>query len=126
MLPFPASDAYMIWTDMGDISCWKEHAAAIVGGTLLVAAAPVVLTAAGFTTGGVAAGSIAAGIQSTVYGGAVGSTSLFAVLQSAGAAGLGASAKSALFAGGAAMATWIQNKLAPCLNDGPNCSSDKQ
>lgn len=114
-------------TDEGSQWCWKQYtAAALVGGTAAVVAAPFVLTAAGFTTGGVAASSIAASIQSAVYGGTVGSTSVFAVLQSAGAAGLGASAKSVLFAGGAGMATWIKNKLAPCQNDGPKCSPDKQ
>jgi len=113
-------------TDEGSQWCWKEYtAAALVGGTTVVVAAPFVLTAVGFTTGGVAAGSIAAGIQSVVYGGTVASTSVFAGLQSAGAAGLGSTAAGALFAGGAAISTLIKNKIAPC-NDGPKCSSDKQ
>ena len=51
-------------------------------------AAPIALTAAGFTASGVAAGSLAAWAQSTFYGGATGG--LFSLLQSAGAAGLGA------------------------------------
>ena len=103
----------------------ESTAAALVGGTVLVLAAPVALTAAGFTTGGVAAGSAAAYIQSAVYGGTVASTSLFAGLQSAGAAGLGATATSSLFTAGATMATWIKNKLAPC-SDALKCPSDKQ
>jgi len=46
-----------------------------------------VLASAGFTGAGVAAGSLAAGVQSAVYGGAA--TGVFATLQSAGVAGLG-------------------------------------
>jgi len=123
MLPFSASDET---ADQGGYNwCWKGYtAAAVVGGTAAVVAAPFVLTAAGFTSAGVAAGSIAAGIQSTVYGGTIASTSLFAGLQSAGAAGLGASAASAVFAGGAGIATWIKNKWDPC-DVGPKCSSEK-
>lgn len=113
-------------TGEGDTWCWKEYTAtALVGGAVLVVAAPVALAAAGFTTGGVAAGSVAAGIQSTVYGGTVASTSVFAGLQSAGAAGLGVAAKSTLFTAGATMASWIKTKLAPC-SDGPKCPSDEQ
>lgn len=122
MLSFSASDET---TDQGYNWCWKGYtAAAVVGGTAAVVAAPFVLTAAGFTSAGVAAGSIAAGIQSAVYGGTIASTSMFAGLQSAGAAGLGASAASAVFAGGAGIATWIKNKWDPCY-DGPKCSSEK-
>ena len=124
MLTLPGSDEST--GEGGDTWCWKEYTAtALVGGTVLVVAAPFALTAAGFTGGGVAAGSIAAGIQSAVYGGTVASTSVFAGLQSAGAAGLGASATTGLFTAGATMATWIKNKLAPC-SDGPKCPSDKQ
>ena len=123
MVPSLASDES---ADERDKWCWKEYtAAALVGGTAAVVAAPFVLTAAGFTIGGVAAGSFAAGVQSAVYGGTVASTSVFAGLQSAGAAGLGTSAASAVFAGGAGIAAWIKKKLAPC-NIGPKCSSDKQ
>ncbi|KAG9091532.1 hypothetical protein FRC06_000525 [Ceratobasidium sp. 370] len=41
----------------------------------------------GFTAAGVAAGSIAAGLQSALYGGAVSAGSWFAVMQSVGATG---------------------------------------
>ena len=58
-----------------------------VGAVAGIAAAPLVLSAAGFTAGGVAAGSIAARVQSVVYGGAT--CGVFSALQSAGAAGLG-------------------------------------
>ncbi|KAJ7190129.1 hypothetical protein GGX14DRAFT_483711 [Mycena pura] len=54
-------------------------------------AAPTALVCAvnavGFGAAGVTAGSIAAGIQSAVYGGAVGAGSLFAWAQSVGAGG---------------------------------------
>ena len=59
-----------------------------VGATAGIVAAPIALTAAGFTASGVAGGSLAAWAQSTFYGGATGG--LFSLLQSAGAAGLGA------------------------------------
>ena len=59
-------------------------------------AAPLALGAAGFTGAGVAAGSIAASIQSAVYGGFVASGSLFALAQSAGAAGIGAAGNAAI------------------------------
>ena len=61
----------------------------LAAGTAAVVAAPLVLGAVGFTAGGVAAGSIAAFIQSTVYGGSVASGSAFALAQSAGATGIG-------------------------------------
>ena len=59
-------------------------------GAAAVVAAPFVLAGAGFTTAGVAAGSLAAGVQSMI--GAVGGGSLFAGLQSAGAVGLSSAA----------------------------------
>ena len=66
--------------------------------------APVVagaaLGAAGFTSAGVAAGSIAAGVQSAVYGGSVAAGSLFALCQSAGAIGVIGSAATAAIGGG--------------------------
>ncbi|KAJ7384038.1 Interferon, alpha-inducible protein 6 [Desmophyllum pertusum] len=62
----------------GSIWCLKDYAFGIVAGTIAVVAIPFVLTWMGFTAAGVAAGSIAASIQSFVYGGAVGSTSIFA------------------------------------------------
>ncbi|CAE7210720.1 unnamed protein product [Rhizoctonia solani] len=53
-----------------------------VGTSLAVFAAPPLL---GFTASGVAAGSLAAAIQSAVYGAAVPAGSLFAIMQSVGA-----------------------------------------
>ena len=113
-------------SDEGDAWCWKKHVtAAVVGGTAAVAAAPFVLSLAGFTAAGVTAGSVAAGIQSAVYGGAVTSSSVFAALQKAGASGMGIAAKFGLFTAGAGAATFIKNKVAPC-GEGPGCSSDKE
>ena len=59
-----------------------------VAGAVGVVVAPVALTAAGFTSAGVAAGSLAAATQSAIYGGYVASGSVFALAQSAGAAGI--------------------------------------
>ena len=73
-----------------------------VGAVAGVAAAPLVLSAAGFTAGGVAAGSIAAWVQSTVYGGAT--CGVFSLLQSAGAAGLGLAGNAVAGSVGAAVA----------------------
>ena len=106
--------------------CWKDYVTVgILGGTAAVVAAPFVVTAAGFTTGGVAAGSIAAGIQSSVYGGYVGATSAFAVLQSFGAAGIGMIPSAGIFTAGAGVTTWLKTKVAPC-DKGPKCSSDQE
>ena len=104
--------------------CLKDYATVgIVGGTVALAAAPFALTWMGFTAGGVAAGSVAAGIQSAVYGGTVGSSSAFAALQSAGAAGLGTKAAVSLFSAGVGAATWIKSWVAPC-DKGKKCSSE--
>ena len=88
-------------------------------------AATVLLPAAGFTTAGVAAGSVAAGIQSAVYGGTVTAGSVFATLQSAGAAGLGVKTSAAVVSVGAGLATYVKNKLAPCEQES-KCSSDQE
>ena len=61
-------------------------AAAAAAGTVAAAAAPVVLPALGFGASGVVAGSVAAAWHGTI--GNVAAGSLFASLQSAGAAGL--------------------------------------
>ncbi|XP_069051504.1 interferon alpha-inducible protein 27-like protein 2 isoform X2 [Lepisosteus oculatus] len=61
----------------------------------MVTLAPLALGAAGFTAGGIAAGSIAAkmmSVSAVLSGGGVASGSLVAVLQSAGAAGLSSTA----------------------------------
>ncbi|KAK4322366.1 hypothetical protein Pmani_006880 [Petrolisthes manimaculis] len=69
--------------------------ASVLGAGALIASAPFVLTAAGFTAGGVAAGSLAASMMSSAAvanGGAIAAGSAVAVLQLAGAAGIGAAA----------------------------------
>ncbi|XP_029350134.1 interferon alpha-inducible protein 27-like protein 2 isoform X1 [Echeneis naucrates] len=66
-------------------------AATIVGGAGTVALVPVLLGAAGFTTAGIAAGSLGAKMMSAAAvanGGGVAAGSIVAFLQSAGAAGL--------------------------------------
>uniref|UniRef100_A0A3Q1ECJ9 Interferon alpha-inducible protein 27-like protein 2A n=1 Tax=Acanthochromis polyacanthus TaxID=80966 RepID=A0A3Q1ECJ9_9TELE len=78
-------------------------------GESVVAAAPFVLGAAGFTSAGVAAGSYAAGMMSSAAianGGGVAAGSVVAVLQSAGAAGLSATANAAV-AGVGATVGWL-------------------
>ena len=87
-------------------------------------AAPFALGAAGFTTAGVAAGSAAAAVQSIVYGATVGSGTVFAVLQSAGAAGIGGAAKVAIGTTVGAAATYLKSKLYPCNSDEAKCTSD--
>ena len=68
---------------------WKKIALGAVVGTAVgvgtVAAAPVVLSAAGFSATGIVAGSMAATAQSAI--GNVAAGSLFATLQSVGAVG---------------------------------------
>ena len=102
----------------------NDYAFGFAAGAAAVAAAPVILSAAGFTAGGVAAGSVAAGVQSAVYGGTIGSASIFAALQSAGAAGIGLIGKFAVFSTASGVATYAKSKTAPC-NDKPRCESSK-
>jgi len=74
----------------------RYAAVGLAAGTAAVVAAPAVLSAVGFTAGGVAAGSTAASIQSVFYGGSVASGSAFALAQSAGAAGIGLGGNAAI------------------------------
>uniref|UniRef100_A0A3B3TZN6 Interferon alpha-inducible protein 27-like protein 2A n=1 Tax=Poecilia latipinna TaxID=48699 RepID=A0A3B3TZN6_9TELE len=79
-------------------------ACSVVGGAAL--AAPVVLGAVGFTSIGIAAGSYAAGMMSSVAianGGGVAAGSLVAILQSAGMAGLGTAATAGVAGAGGAV-----------------------
>ena len=68
---------------------WKKIALGAVVGTAIgvgaVAAAPVVLSAAGFSAGGIVGGSMAATAQAAI--GNVGAGTVFATLQSIGASG---------------------------------------
>ncbi|XP_022800233.1 interferon alpha-inducible protein 27-like protein 1 [Stylophora pistillata] len=105
--------------------CLVDYAMGIGGGAIAVAAAPFALSAIGFTTAGVAVGSVAAGIQSAVYGGAVASGSIFAGLQSAGAAGIGVKASAAIFSSVAGAATYIKKSVAPC-EEGSKCYSHQE
>ncbi|KAG8893996.1 hypothetical protein FRC01_013225 [Tulasnella sp. 417] len=68
--------------------------ALVVGGTVAVAPALAVggLGLLGFSAAGPVAGSIVAGIQSAVYGGAVASGSVFAGAQAAAMGGIAVSA----------------------------------
>ncbi|XP_056616428.1 interferon alpha-inducible protein 27-like protein 2A [Triplophysa dalaica] len=73
-----------------------------VGSAVLI---PFAIGAAGFTVAGITAGSVAAGMMSSAAianGGGVATGSLIAILQSAGAAGLSASATAGLASVGGA------------------------
>ncbi|KAM5338976.1 interferon alpha-inducible protein 27-like protein 2A [Glossophaga mutica] len=88
----------------------KRAAAAAVGGVVAVGAAPVVLSAMGFTGAGIAASSLAAKMMSAAAianGGGVAAGSLVATLQSAGAAGLSLSSKALLGFAGSSFAAWM-------------------
>lgn len=88
-----------------------------MGGTALVVGTPAILTALGFTGTGVAAGTIAARIMA-LYAGSVPTGSLFAVLQSVGAAGFSVAGKMGLaIIGGAAGFEFADYKCI-CENDG--------
>lgn len=90
-------------------------AAGIIAGCVLAPVAVVgVVTALGFTSAGIAAGSAAAGIMSS-YRGAVATGSACAVLQSIGTAGLGttATAITSTVGGAAAAAIVRQNQKPP-------------
>ncbi|KAK4080044.1 hypothetical protein H0G86_006171 [Trichoderma simmonsii] len=99
-----------------------EHpieAAKLLGG-ITVTAAPVavavpLLGALGFGAVGVAGGSLAATIQASI--GPVAAKSLFAILQSAGAGGMGmAAVKTAILAAGGAMTAGPVQTLLQCLS----------
>ncbi|XP_022051232.1 interferon alpha-inducible protein 27-like protein 2B isoform X1 [Acanthochromis polyacanthus] len=83
--------------------------AIVTGAGGAVVLAPVAVGAMGFTSSGIAAGSYAAGMMSSAAianGGGVAAGSLVAVLQSAGAAGLSATANAAVAGVGAAVGWW--------------------
>ena len=79
---------------LGHYSSGVMVAAGLVVGGGAVVAAPLVLSAAGFTAGGVAAGSAAAFVQSMI--GNVAAGSWFALCQSAGAAGIATSSSAVI------------------------------
>ena len=94
-----------------DWSAFKDNVCcvfvALVGGILALVGIRFGLAQIGFTAAGVAANSMAALVQSVVYGGAVAATSIFAVLQSIGAVGLSSRAGLFVFMAGACLALWF-------------------
>ena len=97
--------------------CLNDYKFGIAVGVGAVVAAPIVLNAAGFTAAGVTAGSAAAGVQSTVYGAAVGTGSVFAGLQSAGAAGIGLATNVGIGTTAGATATFLKKAFYPCNSE---------
>lgn len=91
----------------GSFSSALVGSAAIgLAGLGAVFAAPLVLTAVGFTSAGIAAGSLGASMMSSAAianGGAVAAGSTVAVLQSIGAAGIPAAVEAAVVVSGAAV-----------------------
>ncbi|KAM9646100.1 interferon alpha-inducible protein 27-like protein 2A [Trichechus inunguis] len=88
----------------------KRVACAAIGGTVAVAAVPVVLSTVGFTGAGIAASSLAAKMMSAAAianGGGVAAGSLVATLQSVGAAGLSMSSNILLGSVGSALGAWL-------------------
>ncbi|KAJ7117451.1 hypothetical protein C8R44DRAFT_790750 [Mycena epipterygia] len=97
----------------------KQHPyAAAAAGLGLVAAGGITVTPAilvgtlnvmGFSASGIVGGSVAAGIQASVYGGAITSGSMFAMAQSAAAGGIAATSigAQAVSAGTMALGAWI-------------------
>ncbi|XP_035301810.1 interferon alpha-inducible protein 27-like protein 2A isoform X2 [Cricetulus griseus] len=84
---------------------------AAIGGVGAVIAAPIALSALGFTGAGIAAGSIAAKMMSAAAianGGGVAAGSLVATLQSVGAVGLSASSNIILGSVGAAVGAAVE------------------
>ena len=85
------------------LNIFKSFSGKIIGGTVAgvvgAVAIPITLPLLGFTSAGVAAGSVAASIQSSVYGAWTGG--VFALAQSAGAAGVAATTTAAMATAGA-------------------------
>lgn len=82
----------------------RDVGVAALGGGAAVVVAPTIITALGFSSTGILAGSIGAAIMSTeavFFGGGVPSWGLTAALQSAGAVGMGIGMASGVFAVGA-------------------------
>ncbi|XP_010867774.1 lysozyme g isoform X1 [Esox lucius] len=105
--------------------CKESNVGLIVATTAVaavgaVALAPVALTAMGFAAGGIVTGSIAASMMSTAAvanGGAIAAGSIVAILQSAGAVGLSATATAIVGSVGATVGgalggavSWLKNK----------------
>ncbi|KAJ3336504.1 hypothetical protein HDU93_002674 [Gonapodya sp. JEL0774] len=106
--PSPAPDPPSKWW-----SSWgKPVASGLVATAVVTVSLPLAVTAVGFTSSGVAAGSLAAAWQSTM-GGYVAAGSIFAILQSLGATGaiavVAGWAGAALGLGVAAIVKLLQN-----------------
>ncbi len=95
---------------------------------LAPAAVPAALGAAGFTTTGIAAGSLGAkamSIAAAANGGGVAAGSVLATAQSVGAAGLGAVGNMVTSVFGGAAGAAIGSMLSPC-SGGPEIPKDRR
>jgi len=84
--PCPIDCLSIIHYDNANVLCCRIAEGAVTGAAGTVIATPVIMATVGFTTTGVAAGSLAATAQAYIGG-----TAAFATAQSIGAAGLGMS-----------------------------------
>ena len=73
--------------ERGEASLGRANMGMVAGAAVGVAFLPLGLSLAGFSATGVVSGSLAAGVQSVLYG--AGTTGAFSVAQSAGAVGVG-------------------------------------
>ncbi|XP_052257699.1 interferon alpha-inducible protein 27-like protein 2B [Dreissena polymorpha] len=95
------SDSWLTWTNAA------TAALTVVGGATAIVAAPLVVSAVGFGSAGVVAGSLAASLQ----GPAVAAGSWFAIGQSVGAAGFGIAGNAVLLGTGSATG-YVTSKVA--------------
>ena len=101
LVMFAPCDVKIKFAETMPPSTKKKLKIGVMAGAGAIAAAcaiPLALPLIGFTSAGVAAGSIAASIQSVVYGGFT--TGLFGLAQSAGAAGVSAATTAGMAAAG--------------------------
>ncbi|XP_042216292.1 uncharacterized protein LOC121862254 isoform X1 [Homarus americanus] len=106
---------------------WIYGLGIAAGAVGAVVAAPVVLTGIGFTSAGIAASSIASAMMSSAAianGGGVAAGGLVAVLQSAGAAGIGLGANACIAGAGAAVGAGVGAVAAKVVKDVSDEKSD--
>ncbi|XP_076357678.1 interferon alpha-inducible protein 27, mitochondrial-like [Tachypleus tridentatus] len=86
-------------------------------GSTTVLSIPLILSALGFSTVGVTAGSAAALFQSVFYGGSIASGSLFSFLQSIGAAGISLLSSLGIGCGAGGLSTFLAKHTVNSLTE---------